>query len=200
MDAQSAVGGGGGNGGGGDNDFVWGYTDKHYFFTTLAYNGNLGGLSGADTKCNTDANAISGKTYHAVRPNDSVYNAPGVGLYNDKYGWVNSVLRVVPLYNSNILFNKNYSGNGSQAIHASTVLPDILITAEDASIRYKTSAPSFWIVDGSISNTCNSWTTGSASSIYGGAGIFAVSNYVGHITNNAPLPCNLPQNLLCVEN
>lgn len=59
---------------------------------------------GANTKCNTDANIISGKTYHFGRMNDdSIFNAPGVGLYNDTYGWVNSVFGIIPLYNSNIL-------------------------------------------------------------------------------------------------
>lgn len=37
----------------------------HYFFTASLYTANLGGKAGADAKCNSDANALSGKTYES---------------------------------------------------------------------------------------------------------------------------------------
>jgi len=40
-----------------------------YFLSNTAYNGNLGGQSGANAKCNADANAVSGKTYVAYLNN-----------------------------------------------------------------------------------------------------------------------------------
>ncbi|MBN1258144.1 hypothetical protein JXA05_00080, partial [Candidatus Peregrinibacteria bacterium] len=37
----------------------------HYFITTNAYTGNLGGQSGADAKCNSDPNRMPGRIYQA---------------------------------------------------------------------------------------------------------------------------------------
>lgn len=203
VDAQAAV-GGGGNGGGGDNDFVWGYTDKHYFVTASAYNGNLGGISGANTKCNTDANAIPGKAYHFVSENgDPIFNAPGVGLYNDEYGWVNSVLKVIPLGNGqsthdkNLLFNRNYSGIGNSVKigSASDIFPYSVVKASDASVNYRiSSSPSFWL--NSKSQNCSNWTStagnGQASSIGG--------YYIGDFSAKLATNCLANNALLCVEN
>ncbi|MCB1157941.1 MAG: choice-of-anchor D domain-containing protein [Leptospiraceae bacterium] len=40
--------------------------DKIIFMTATKYNGNLGGVSAADSKCNSDANAPKGKTFKAL--------------------------------------------------------------------------------------------------------------------------------------
>jgi type II secretory pathway pseudopilin PulG len=61
-------------------------TYKHYFVTASTYNGNLGGLAGCDTKCNSDANKLTDKTYHCVRSSDSTWNVVGKVLYNTTYG------------------------------------------------------------------------------------------------------------------
>lgn len=45
------------------------FTLRHYFITSTTYNGNLGGQSGADAKCNADSGKINGKTYKAVLDN-----------------------------------------------------------------------------------------------------------------------------------
>ncbi|MBS0617839.1 MAG: DUF1554 domain-containing protein [Spirochaetes bacterium] len=39
---------------------------KFIFFTSSAYSGNLGGISGADAKCNADSNKPNGSTYKAI--------------------------------------------------------------------------------------------------------------------------------------
>lgn len=41
-------------------------SECYLFFTATAYNGNLGGISGADSKCNSDTNKPNGSNYKAV--------------------------------------------------------------------------------------------------------------------------------------
>ena len=41
-------------------------SECYLFFTDTAYNGNLGGISGADSKCNSDINKPNGNNYKAV--------------------------------------------------------------------------------------------------------------------------------------
>jgi len=64
----------------------WITRHRHFFVTASTFNGNLGGLSGADSRCNADTNRLPGRTYHAVRADDITWNAPGVGLFNSLYG------------------------------------------------------------------------------------------------------------------
>ena len=48
-------------------DSAWGPTGSyHYFITAMKYTGSMGGPSGMNSKCNSDANRIAGKTYAAV--------------------------------------------------------------------------------------------------------------------------------------
>lgn len=75
-------------GGGASIPVNWITSYKHYFVTAGTYNGDLGGLSGADNKCNVDANALPSKTYHAARitTGETTFNKSGIGLYNSTYG------------------------------------------------------------------------------------------------------------------
>lgn len=213
VDAQAAV-GGGGNGGGGDNDFVWGYTDKHYFVSDALYDGNLGGRDGADAKCNSDVNAISGKTYHAYRGSvispqlvDRVFHAPGVGLYNDELGWVNSTLRIVNLSNTNARYNKNYTGNGSTAKYGAIadILPNSMIRASDLSEKYTTpSAKWFWVINPGPGSqpvkSCKDYTVNTPAE-EGGYTSIGAGGIIGKVLT-APIgyQCHRTLNLLCVEN
>ena len=76
-----------GGGGGAYLTFNWIKEYKHYFFTDATYDANLGGTAGCNAKCNADINIIAGKSYHcAIYTGDTTWNAPGIGLYNSKYG------------------------------------------------------------------------------------------------------------------
>ncbi len=67
---------------------------KYIFVTASNYNGNLGGLTGADTKCNTDAAKPNGSTYNAmIRTNSGRKPCNGVSLCSglngsQAIGWV----------------------------------------------------------------------------------------------------------------
>lgn len=57
-----------------------GCTGKCIFVTAATYNGNLGGFSGADAKCNTDANKPDTGTYKALLVNNNSTTS-GVDYY-----------------------------------------------------------------------------------------------------------------------
>lgn len=69
----------------GTTDFDWDITtdgDKFVFITSTLYNGNLGGVAGADTKCQAHADAASlGGTFKAWIADDTDANAPAARFY-----------------------------------------------------------------------------------------------------------------------
>ena len=52
---------------------------KVIFVSTSTYQGNLGGISGADAKCNGDAKAVAGKTYKALLSGGGRTAVSGIG-------------------------------------------------------------------------------------------------------------------------
>ena len=201
VDAQSSINWSGSGGGG--VLFTWAYTDKHYFVTDTKYTGNLEGLAGADAKCNTDANAIPGKSYQVARTypaltydsaataNDYAFGYPGVGLYNDTYGWVNSMM--IGGING-LVVNNNPSGFGSRTKNGFIVDGNNYLRSQDW-FNYIDNIPGVWYVDTSdLTKNCSNWSSGSGSATMklesdSGDGIGEVKQKSANCSNSLPLLC-----------
>lgn len=110
---DDSVSGLGGNGQGSDNQTSI-CTNCRVFVTASAYNGNLGGISGADQKCANDANKpTDGGTFKALvvsstrRACTSAYcNTSGIG---ENSNWVMKANTTYKDLNGNELFTTNAS-------------------------------------------------------------------------------------------
>lgn len=59
---------------------------KHYFLS-MSYTGNLGGISGANAKCNSDTSALPGRVYYAQLSTAlNGWGVNGVGYFNSQWG------------------------------------------------------------------------------------------------------------------
>lgn len=164
--------------------------NKHYFITASTYTGNLGGVTGANAKCNSDTNAIAGKNYVAlVKGQISSYFGPHslmgqsfhrdyrLKFYNSSYG------------DSRSLFSVNDIGGNS---FGSTLGPDTVDSV------YKKDSPGYFWAEGHFTRgSCSSWTSGSGFSI-GQVGRFAGGS-VGIYNDNSLQTCGNRLPLLCVE-
>ena len=183
---------------GGGIPIKWGYTDKHYFVTDTKYTGNLGGIAGADAKCNTDANAIPGKSYQVARTtfdpdrNRYVFAQPYVGVYNDTYGWVNSILWSDM---TGLVVNNNPSGAGSMFKNIAGG-NRIYISASDWGKYLHNTSFDVWHVDTPETNNCNNWT--SAPGVQGKVAK-QDDNNIGLIDSSANRSCSESHSLLCLE-
>ena len=213
VDAQSTINGGGG--GGGYADLVWGYTDKHYFVTQIQHKGNLGGFAGADAMCNTDPYAISGKTYTALFQHSQGshnFNKPGVGLYNNIHGWVNSKLRIsdptttyISTANTTqtqyLVISNNPTGMGiiNRFITMSGInntMPYI-ISPDDLNLPYIVHSSDFWWDNDGCRVLSSNWVSDSSGDVSDTA---RLSTNVGVINNTGTVNCNVPKSILCIEN
>lgn len=159
-------------------------TAKRVFVTKTRYNGNLGGLVGADQKCNTAAEAAGlGGTWKAWL-SDSNTNA------------IDRIAEVGPWYD--IVPNETWVNQkvfNNKAGLATTPLAGIQ-NNEDGS--FNSSGTSVWTgtsVGGVASaNHCLSWTSTSSIAVYGVAG--KVNNgWTSYSTNS----CSDTASLYCIE-
>ncbi|HNF16153.1 MAG TPA: DUF1554 domain-containing protein, partial [Leptospiraceae bacterium] len=163
------------------------------FITAATYNGNLGGVAGADTKCDSDT----------VRPNDgSTYRA----LVVDNSGTARRACTTAnctnPAENLNWAFKPSTSyvrASDSTTImttNAGGVFPFGTLTnsfTSGATVSYWTGLRSTW---DSSSNDCSDWTSSSAGS-NGRTGDSSATDSTS-IRNNTP-SCSTQWYLLCVE-
>ena len=185
---------------GGGIPIKWGYVDKHYFVTDTKYTGNLGGIAGADAKCNTDANAISGKSYKVIRStynagkNRYIFTQPYVGVYNNTYGWINSVLWTDMV---GLLVNENPGGVG--VMFSSVPNGDQIFTDPSTNgFKYKyTSSFEIWHVDTPEIENCANWSSASSGLI---GKLAHEDGTIGTIHPHANKACSESHSLLCIEN
>ena len=195
VDAQGAVGGGGG----GYEELAWGYTDKHFFLSSLQYNGDLGGTVGADAKCNTDTKAISGKNYRAVFGS---FKDIGVGYYSDDFGsWVNSKLKISPPAGGDtnsryLIINKNPTGMGSNTFQVSTP-PSYIYYASDLNQTYQWSTGSKIWKSGGASFNCSNWTSSQSSGATASFSGVKIGELGSAVTGEN---CSNTHHLFCLEN
>ena len=174
-----------GTGGGGGTGLE--ALNKHYFITATTYNGNLGGVAGANTKCNADANAIAGKSYVAIlygqlpdylnHNGQSFHRDFRLKFYNLSYGESRSVF----------------------AVGLNSIGP------ETDSSKYKNSG-SFWRGDSLLAYHCLNWTSSALlkraylGNIGWSTGRGEVMMDVGMIDNVSDSgSCSSLKSLLCVE-
>ncbi len=88
------------------------------FTTTSVFNGNLGGIAGADAKCNSDSNRVIGLTYKALmsglnvtkvgtkyyRNDMTTFNCNG---YKWRFGRINSISNPINPTGSYVLDNQH---------------------------------------------------------------------------------------------
>lgn len=126
------------------------------FYTNSTYTGNLGGRSGADTKCNSDANKPSNCTgsawaFISVNDTDEIKDMPTTKSVNTAYSW---------------WWVKSSSFSKIALDWADLLNSSIMSPASSVGFSGSPSTGSF--EDGSIYNHCANWT--STSDAQGGAG------------------------------
>ncbi len=155
--------------GSGFSPFTW----KHYFITQATYNGNLGGQTGANAKCNSDVNKLSGRTYTAFLDNSDSFVA--------SYTKTQDSIR--PMY-----FNDKY---GIQSVDG--------VATIDTHFWRKTNSPNGGVWNGPEVD-CSNWTSANAIAWGGGAKLTSPGFSTPIASNiNSTWSCFFPWNLLCVE-
>lgn len=187
--------------GGGGTTINWITTMKHFFVTATTYNGALGGIGGASAKCNIDANALPGKTYHVVQNPDSTWNVNSIGLWNSTLGESTNITVIGAdsgrPYGCGQGANtgKWDCGNFYNSLGVESGLSNVRTPSESIN-KYRTQSR-LWATWTSFSN-CNSWTDGSGS--LDGFENFTDAGYlIGLFFNFGFNSCNSMQSLLCVE-
>ncbi|PIQ78313.1 MAG: hypothetical protein COV79_05405, partial [Parcubacteria group bacterium CG11_big_fil_rev_8_21_14_0_20_41_14] len=62
-------------------------SEKHYFISSATTNANVGGYTGFDALCNSDANTLAGRTYHVYGPKENGRGFMNGYVYSNKaYG------------------------------------------------------------------------------------------------------------------
>jgi hypothetical protein len=180
---------------------------KHYFVTATKYDGNLGGLSGCDAKCNSDSNRISGKTYHCVRNSDSVWNVSPYILYNATIGSMYDKMQCWG-FSCKGTYTSNHPApsNKTYVFSIESSLGTYDITNYDYWNVNNVPASSASIWDTAIyaaANNCSATAGGwnqNTSSYYGFlcGGVYIAGKAFGSSCSNTV--CNATASLLCVEN
>lgn len=160
--------------------------NKKIFITTSTTNGNIGGISGADTKCSNDASKPSGGgTYKAFLVDGTNRKASNTANAGD--GQVDWVLQANTTY---------YRADGTTVIGTtnSVKLFTFPLTSSISTglIQYFTGLNTDW----TTSNHCNNWSqnTGQGSTV---AGTTLTNNTI--LTTSPTGNCALTLNLVCVE-
>lgn len=168
------------------------------FVTATSYDGNLGGINGADTKCSSDANKPSSGTYKAFITGDSggsgrryaCINDAAVCPSNPTTGAKNWILQA----------NKDYY-RVDQTTKVFTTDANGLISTVSNPVQ--TTAASFWsgfvatTTDWSVAATCGNWQ----SNAFGSNGNAGQANTAAVSLKGSSTPAcdSAPQKLLCVE-
>jgi trimeric autotransporter adhesin len=156
--------------------------DKVIVVTNSSYNGNLGNIAGADTKCSTDANVTpySGKTFKAlVGANGRRITNSWILLGNTRY--FNSSGDCIFKTDATGLFGTFQTGIGTSADQVSTGLKS------DGSVETST-------------QRCVSGFTPWGSSSAGVTAYYGIANTVGiGSINSGSGACNVSRKLYCVE-
>lgn len=163
-------------------------TTKRMFVTANSYNGNLGGVTGADSLCNADTNKPNdGSTYKAVitdATNRVACSNANCTLATENVNWViGANLNYIRASDAATLFTSNSAGIFS--------FGSITNSFDTSSNKYWTGLNANWTSNGSH---CSLWAN------TGGSGM--VGN--GNQTNNNAISqntqgCSGTQNLLCAE-
>ncbi|MCB1177023.1 MAG: cadherin-like beta sandwich domain-containing protein [Leptospiraceae bacterium] len=167
-------------------------TGLRIFVTDAVYDGNLGGVSGADSKCNSDINKPNdGSTFKALVSADpngvvsdrSACNAGNCSTANQNRDWV-------------IKANSEYFRSSDSARILTSTAAGILIFGSLEN-NISTSNLDVWTGlngDWTVSDNCADWTSNSSTGRVGNSN-FLNQNSIGLKVET----CSLQKHLICVE-
>jgi len=162
------------------------------FYTVSSYNGNLGGVSGADSKCMADSNYPGSGTYKALIVDGT--NRIASASANAGDGQVDWVLQPNTTY---------YRSDGSTIILTTDSNGIFVFGTLDNSFG---SGGRLWMglnADWTTDNHCTTWADGTNSypavSGSGGDSVETSSSSIDASIAGSPYPCNFSGQLLCVE-
>jgi len=178
-------------------------SNKRIFVTQTAYTGAMGGVSGVDARCTSDANKPTTGTYKAMVVSDAVRRACSTsyctGSVTENIDWV---LRsnitytrtdgTTPIFTSNFATVFNFAG-GNFVNPIDTVSQDVW-----TGINFGVGGQ--WTIDGGPGH-CNNWTGNGTNGVYGNSNAIAQTTaplgviYQGYETGT----CNIARRLYCVE-
>ena len=168
-----------------------------FFITSSQYDGNLGGTSGADSKCSSDSN----------RPNDGSSYKAFVGT-SGRYACGTTSDCTNPSENSDWVIkpNKNYvrATDGTSLFTSNAA--GIFLSSGSMSNTFESGAQkAYWAGFSSVNiwnystTNCSDWTS-SSSGLQGRLGLSDSTGYFNAVRDNTTSPnCNTMQYLLCVE-
>lgn len=161
-------------------------TGKRIFVTASTYNGNLGGISGADTKCNADANKPATGTYKA-------YIADGTNRRVCSTGWCTDTTEQIDWVTT---IGRNYIRADQSALIGQAAFNGLLSSMSNG---IGTTANAIWVglaLNYQAGSTCNSWTSSSAAASASAGNSQSTGN--PHF-NDTATTCNTINRLYCVE-
>ena len=168
----TGVGGGGGAGG-----------TKRIFITTLQYTGDLGGLAGADQKCNTEAQAAGAggtwKAWLSDATTDALTRIVEVGPWADFGKFTKTIFNNKATLQTIPLAPLYYDARGQQSSGNSVWTGTDLGGTKSAS-------------------HCHSWTSSSSSFLESGAVGYA-GNATAQWTQGSVDLCNTKNSIYCIE-
>jgi type II secretory pathway pseudopilin PulG len=192
------------------NTSGWNYT---HIYNSTSHNGNFGGLSGANTYCETTkpASVPNGLTYKAYLCDTTTCQKPNaphpnnIVLFHSYNGsainWTIPSRFKSPDYDTSTLqvtytssFNPLLEGLG--AVIRGNTLSSYGISNDWWSGSAYSYINNYYELKPSSSNTCNNWTS-SLSSDYGIPGSATEPGYSSLSVANSTLPCNTQKSLLC---
>ncbi|WCL50622.1 DUF1554 domain-containing protein [Leptospira sp. GIMC2001] len=186
------------SGSGGSNTVA--LPEKKMFLTSTQYSGNLGGVTGADEKCNSDSRKPSGsssfKAYIFNGSTRSVERSGSTYILTDYPIAANTVYvrldgEIIGATGSNRAFSESidnfFISNNANLTDTRTEFWVGLMSAGSSSSTAE------------VRNTCSEWTSNSILS-NGGYGITGDSGSKGiYFFNNESRVCNVNRPLLCIE-
>jgi hypothetical protein len=168
---------------------------KRVFFTSTAYDGNLGGISGADAKCASAASGANlGGTWKAF-----IQNVPVLGTDSNKFYNGDAVSRmdeVGPWYSVDmkklVFYNKAHISSGNALIPILVAGDEGGVSVAASTFTWNGASHHYYFANLGLSN-CSNWTSNSAG-VYGAGGEVRYTWFGG-----APVSCALRGHLVCFE-
>ncbi|MCW7461745.1 DUF1554 domain-containing protein [Leptospira limi] len=183
------------------------------FVTASTYNGNLGGISGADTKCGSDANKPSTGTYKAMLTTDSGARRACNGSANctnatENTDWVFQFGRnYIRASDSAFLFTPNSAGILPASSNTFSNPYTMSHAFDSGTLKTYWTGLAFpnsnWqAATAQPTNTCSNWTSGVATptpSQGGRIGNSNATNYTAFRNGSGGVSCDTLNYIVCVE-
>lgn len=175
--------------------------EKRMFLTSTLYNGNLGGITGADQKCNSDSRKPSGSSNFKAYVFDGTVRS--LSRNGSKYDLVDYPIAANTKY---LTITGDSLGSTNATRSFSTDINDFFLMNR---AKLAETNDEFWVglmtvaftsYTAEVRETCTGWTTNGAG-VTGGYGFTNPNNTppVTYLYNNTTRNCSMTRALLCVE-